>query len=146
MQTFARLYTEEAAAKASSQSPSFSSSRSMSISGGGDGVGKRSKKRRGVAPFKRLDHCQDFKWSRKLWGEAASRVATVAVGLLVGYSLLSYWLLTHSDGLTALEGCYFISATVSLYTNARMHARRSMKIPTHLRTIMPNLSERLIDK
>jgi len=57
--------------------------------------------------------CHDFKWSRKLWAQAAKETGRLAGVLVVGYLIFIYVCMASLDGLTGLDCWYYIVATVT---------------------------------
>lgn len=57
--------------------------------------------------------CHDFKWSRKLWAQAAKETGRLAGVLVACYLIFIYVCMASLDGLTGLDCWYYIVATVT---------------------------------
>jgi voltage-gated potassium channel Kch len=52
-------------------------------------------------------------WSRRLWKVQSDRLGVLVLALSVSYMAIGYYVLAHRDGKEALDGVYFLSATLS---------------------------------
>jgi hypothetical protein len=56
----------------------------------------------------------DFTWSKRLWWKAAKDTGFIALGLLLIYLFLGYWVfVVDSKQMNQIEGWYFIAGTLS---------------------------------
>jgi len=60
-----------------------------------------------------VNECHDFARSRQLWAKEANRIGLIFGFLLVIYLGLAYYLLAYREGMSGVDGAYFLAATMT---------------------------------